>query len=310
MSSRIHAEEGMTALKDSGWNRIDTRFPINVKASLESGQPLSFHSTYNITNGIAKVCYVTQKGAIELSYKEGRLQDTVFFRHHGNYTKKTASEEITKRFGLEDDMEDIYKKISTDKHIKKAIDSHYGMRVTHNDPWETTLCFVISQFNNIKRIKGIVRNLINSYGAELESGNTLTRIFPEPEAIAEASVEDLAKAGAGFRAKYIKNVATAVSNNFDLDRIHGMDYQEGKEYLMEMEGIGDKVADCILLMGYKKLNAFPIDVWIKRSMEDLYMKNKKANISEIHSLADEKWGGYAGYAQQYLFHHARNPVYQ
>ena len=120
MLSRTHAEEGTITLKDSGWNRIDTKFPINVKASLESGQPLSFHSTYNITNGIARVCYVTRNGVIELSYKEGRLQDTLFFRHHGKYTKKTASEEITKRFGLEDDMEDIYKKISTDKHIKKA----------------------------------------------------------------------------------------------------------------------------------------------------------------------------------------------
>ena len=299
-----------SALPEGGaWKKTTSKFPINVKASLDSGQPLSFHSTYNITDGRAKVCYVTQKGAIELAYVEGSPQSSLYVRHHGEYSDKTAAAEVSRRFGLDDDMGHIYSNISTDKHIKKAIGSHFGMRVTHNDPWETTLCFVISQFNNIKRIKGIVRNLINTYGAEMESGNTLTRIFPGPEALSEASIDDLKKAGAGFRAKYIRNVAASCSENFNLDKIHKMDYTEAKEYLMGIDGIGDKVADCILLMGYKKLNAFPIDVWIKRSMENLYMGSKKANITDIHSLAEKKWGNYAGYAQQYLFHNARSTVY-
>jgi len=291
--------------KGTAWSTIRTRFPINMKASLDSGQPLTFHSVYTITNGTAHVSYVTGRGAIELEYKEGGPTSSFRYRYHGDYTPASARSEVVRRFGLEDDMPAIYSRIGTDRHMKGAIGRHYGLRVTHNEPWETTLCFVISQFNNVKRIKGIVRNLVNTYGDVMDTGDKSTRLFPSAETISNVSVKDLKKAGAGFRAKYIKSVATAVAGGVDLEGIHNMDYDEAKSMLMSMDGIGDKVADCILLMGYKKLGAFPIDVWVKRSMEKLYFDNKKTSIDAIHDFADEQWGDYAGYAQQYLFHNAR-----
>lgn len=288
-----------------GWIPITTKFPVNMKASLESGQPLTFHSVYKTDNGIAHLSYVTEKGAIELQYRDGVPVSALRFRYHGDYTASSAGDEISRRFGLEDDMPLIYKSISTDRHMRGAIEGLYGMRVTQNDPWETTLCFVISQFNNIKRIKGIVRTMVNRYGDEMDTGERSTRLFPSPEAVSRASVDELKACGAGFRARYIKNVARAVAEEVDLGSIQRMDYEEAKGLLMGMEGIGDKVADCILLMGYKKLDAFPIDVWIKRSMESLYFDGRKTSIKAIHEFADRNWGDYAGYAQQYLFHSAR-----
>ena len=292
-------------LNEGGWTPIRTEFPISMRDSIESGQPLTFHSVYKINDGIAHVSYVTRKGAIELRYPEGKPVTTLKYRHHGDYTAASAADEVRRRLGLDDDMALIYKKINTDKHMEKAIHEHYGMRVTQNEPWETTLCFVISQFNNIKRTERIVRNLVNRYGRTMETAQHSTKLFPDPETLANASVEELRECGLGFRAKYIKSVATAVAGGVDLESLHRMDYREAKELLMKMDGIGDKVADCILLMGYKKLAAFPIDVWVKRAMESLYFDNKKKSVKEIHDFAYNKWGGYAGYAQQYLFHNAR-----
>lgn len=292
-------------LKHDGWEEITTKFPVNMKASLDSGQPLAFHSVYNIDGSIAHVSYVTGRGAIELEYVEGAPSTVLHYKYHGDYTASSAKKEIMRRFGLGDNMAEVYKNISTDSHIKSAIERHYGLRVTHNEPWETTLCFVISQFNNIKRIKGIVRNLINAYGPEMDTGDRLTRLFPDAETLSKASIADLRTAGTGFRAKYIKNIASACAEGFDLDGVRSMDYGEAKSYLMDMDGVGDKVADCILLMGYKQWSAFPIDVWVKRSMEKLYFNSRKKSIEDIHEFADGRWGDYAGYAQQYLFHNAR-----
>lgn len=292
-------------LKKEGWNPITTKFPINMRASLQSGQPLAFHSVYTIDKGIAHVSYVTGKGVMEIEYPEGRHTSALRYRYHGDYTATSARAEAERRFGVDDDMPRIYETINTDDHMASAINALHGMRVTQNEPWETTLCFVISQFNNIKRIKGIVRNIVNTYGDELETGDRVTRLFPSAETLSRASIEDLKRTGAGFRAKYIKGVATAVAEEIDLGKIHKMDYDEAKSLLMSMGGIGDKVADCILLMGYKKLDAFPIDVWVKRSMERLYFNNRKTSIKAIHDFADEQWGEYAGYAQQYLFQSER-----
>lgn len=298
--------EGVGALgRKDGWKNLITRFPVNVKASVQSGQPLNFHSVYTLNGNVGHLNYVTPKGIIELEYLEGKPAREVRFKYHGNYNSTTAKQEVTRRFGLNDNMPLIYENINTDPQMEKAIKSLYGMRITHNEPWETTMCFVISQFNNIKRIKGIVRNLINKFGEDLDTGDKSTKLFPTPEALSSASIDQLKASGAGFRAKYIKAVATDVAENFDLGKINKMDYESGKNSLMSLNGVGDKVADCILLMGYKKLDAFPIDVWVKRSMEKIYFDGKKTSIKKIHAFASDKWGEHRGYAQQYLFHTAR-----
>jgi N-glycosylase/DNA lyase len=191
-----------------------------------------------------------------------------------------------------------------------AIEKYRGLRITKNDPWEATLCFVISQFNNVKRIRGIVGRLIAAYGEEqrFDSGNVELRFraFPTPEALARQSAKSLMVHGAGYRAEYIRSVASACSGRFDLEGLYRKDYLEAKEELLGLHGVGDKVADCILLFGYGKLEAFPIDTWIKRVVENAYFGGKRQSIRGIHDFADERWGEYAGYAQQYLFHFGRH----
>lgn len=303
------AAKAVSSMIEDEWNTVEVDFPINMMATLESGQPLHFHSDYKLESGISHMTYVTTKGVMQLRWKNAGLSNSIAYKYKGNYTRDSARSGIIKRLGLQEDMELIYNRINTDKHMEHAVNSHYGMRVTVNDPWETTLCYVISQFNNIKRIRGIVKTLISKYGEVFEYEGGTVRLFPRPEALASLSIEELKSCGTGFRAKYIKSVAQSCADGFDLERLNDMEYQSAKSELMKLDGVGDKVADCILLMGYGKLGAFPIDVWVKRAMENLYFNGKRKGIKEIHAYADSRWGAYAGYAQQYLFHGARKKTF-
>ncbi len=273
---------------------------FDIKSSVESGQPLAFHADYNWGN-VKTVKYSTSRGIIEL-ISEGNVEnDSIIYRYSGNYTLSTARSEVSKRFGLSVDMESVYSAINTDKFIMESISIMPGLRVTHNDEWETTLCFLVSQFNNIKRIRGIIRKMKEKFGDEAPGCG---KLFPSPESIAAASIGELLECGTGFRAKYIKKTADRFADG-EFSGIRDMVYEDAKARLMEFDGIGEKVADCILLFGYGKLEAFPVDTWIKRIMERIYI-GRKCSIKEIHRFAERKWGSYAGYAQQYIYWHGRS----
>ena len=132
--------------------------------------------------------------------------------------------------------------------------------------------------------------------------------------LSAAEVNDIFSCGTGFRAKYIRSAALAFSDESFADSLYGMEYAEAKAELTKIEGIGEKVADCILLMGYKKLDAFPVDTWVERTMKKMYgkemQKTKAGNVTmkEIRSFAAKKWKGYSGYAQQYLYWYGREHV--
>ncbi len=277
---------------------------FSMRYTIESAQPLAFCADYSFSGSSGSVVYATRKGVFRVrAYQHGKDAE-LSYEYSGKYSAAGARSEITRRFGLDHDIKEIYKRISTDSNIKDAISRYYGLRVTLNDPWEAALSFVVSQFNNVKRIRRIMKALIENYGEEADSSLGIGRLFPEPEAIAAATVKELMACGTGFRAKYIKELAEEW-NSIERKNLASKGYQEAKAELMEMNGIGDKVADCILLMGYGKLEAFPIDTWIKRVMEREYLK-KCSSIKEIHNFAEKKWGSYAGYAQQYIFWHGRS----
>ncbi|MEM0201380.1 MAG: hypothetical protein QXD23_03165 [Candidatus Micrarchaeaceae archaeon] len=283
-----------------------TTSDLNIKDTIESGQPLTFHSDFLRKNNWDILRYTTEKGVILISRNssDGILRLDYF----GDYTSNTAKKEVIFRLGINDDINKIYEKIKTDKFMEEAVNRFYGMRITTNPPWETTLCFLVSQFNNIKRIRLIMKNLINKFGEPYYIDGKKILLFPTPERISKASIQELMSCGTGFRAKYIKSVSTDVKNGFSLDHLNRLDYKEAKENLLKLDGVGDKVADCILLFGYKHYESFPIDVWIKRVVENIYLKGKKCNINDIHEFAYLKWGEYAGYAQQYLYWHGKNPL--
>ena len=274
---------------------------LSIRHTVASGQPLAFYSHYSNGKHGEDLRYVTQAGEISILKRSGRIS----FCFSGEYTEKSAKDEIVSRLGLGDDMGEIYRNIGTDQFMEDAIKSFKGLRITRNDPWEATLCFVISQFNNIKRIRGIMGRMIGEFGEDRGKYHA----FPTPEAIASADLGAIRACGTGFRDRYIKSVAEEFAFSFDKKKLYGMGYGDAKAALMELDGIGDKVADCILLFGYNKLEAFPIDTWVKRIMERVYFKGRKTSIRKLHEFAAERWPGrYQGYAQQYIFWHGRENI--
>ena len=277
---------------------------LNLKATIESGQPLTFTADYLQKNNHELLNYPTQKGLllVDRNMNNGSLS----FDYFGDYTSASAYREIQRRFGLDAPMKKIYQKINTDPFMENAIRTYDGMRVTSNNSWEATLCFLVSQFNNLKRIRGIMRSMTERFGETLYVDGKRLKLFPTPESMAKASIAELNACGTGFRAKYIKSVSTEISKGFDLNSVGRLKTEEAKRELLRLDGVGDKVADCVLLYGYNRLDTFPIDIWVKRVVEKVYMNGRKKNIRHIHDFASDRWGSYAGYAEHYLFWHGRS----
>ncbi|MBQ2093061.1 MAG: DNA-3-methyladenine glycosylase 2 family protein [Ruminococcus sp.] len=167
-----------------------------------------------------------------------------------------------------------------------------GIRILRQEPYEALCTFIISQNNNIKRIKGIVARLCESFGDEIEEG---VYTFPTAERLAELTPDDLAPLRAGFRNRYIIDSAKKVaSGEVDLELCKTADYEAARAELMKITGVGVKVADCTLLFGMHRVEAFPVDVWMKRAMEKLFP-----------GMSANDFGEYAGIAQQYIFHYSR-----
>ncbi|MGE5474290.1 MAG: DNA-3-methyladenine glycosylase family protein [Ignavibacteriales bacterium] len=204
------------------------------------------------------------------------------------------------------DYSEIKRKISVnDSNMNKAVEFGYGMRILKQDHWETLVSFIISANNNIPRIIKTIEKLSELYGAPFEINDKTYYAFPTPQDIIENQEDKLAQCGLGFRCRYIKHAAEMVLyGEIDLNTIEKLDTGLAKKELMRINGVGPKVADCTLLYSYGRYDVFPTDIWIKRIVETLYFGTEK-RISEIHEFAHDRFGGYAGFAQQYLFYYAR-----
>ncbi len=194
-------------------------------------------------------------------------------------------------FDLDRDYNCIIERISSNDILKKASEYGKGIRVLNQEPWETLCSFIISQNNNIKRIKGIIKRLCENFGEEKIGYYT----FPSAEKLSDLTVEDLAVLRAGFRAKYILDAARKVAGGeVALSNLFDMPIDNARAELMKINGVGPKVADCVLLFSLKHTSAFPKDVWIKRAMQVLF-------DGSLPKEAEE----YAGIVQQYIFFYAR-----
>lgn len=199
---------------------------------------------------------------------------------------------------------DIEKHFAKDGIMKDTLGCAKGMRLLNQDPFETIITFIISANNNVGRIRGIVEKICKYCAKALVFEGKEYYAFPTPDELAKLTEEELRELGAGYRAGYIRETAGQIAAGYDLDRFYEMDYKTAKAELTKLKGIGPKVADCILLFAYKKKNAFPLDVWMKRVLKELYGFVPK-NECEAECFAEERFGGYAGIAQQYLFHYMR-----
>jgi len=193
---------------------------------------------------------------------------------------------------------------SNDLVMRDAVEFSPGIRILRQEPWECLISFIISQNNNIPRIRKIIDTLSRAYGKPIGEG---IFAFPTPEELGRASVEDLYNYKTGFRAKYLYDAATKIrSGALDLNSVHQMDLAEARELLMSIKGVGRKIADCVLLFAYARAEVFPTDVWIKRVVQHFYFNKQDTSVVQIHKLAESRFGSHAGFAQQYLFVYARN----
>ncbi len=207
-----------------------------------------------------------------------------------------------KYFDLSRDYSKIKQSLSSDTILKKAISSGEGIRILRQDPWETLVSFIISASNNIPRIKKIIGLLCEHFGKPLGSRHFS---FPDAKGLWGITEEDLSPIRAGFRAKYIVDAVNKVaSGEIDLHKCEFLDTDSLKKELMKINGVGEKVADCILLFAFGRTEVFPVDVWIKNTMQKLYPE-KCSNLKQIRTAGRELFGEHCGIAQQYLFYHAR-----
>jgi len=218
---------------------------------------------------------------------------------------------ISHYFRFDDNLSLIYDQIKKDQYLETAIQINSGLRLIRQDPWECMISFIISQQNQIPKIKRSLATLSQRFGTSFNFEGKEFYAFPSPEQLINAKIEDLQKGfeqggcALGYRAKYVLSTAFLIYNNslnVTLEDFKRMPYEEGNRLLQDSFcGIGPKVADCILLFSMDKLEAFPLDTWIRKIILNLYFKNQNVKDSKIKEFCSDYFGKFAGYAQEYLY---------
>jgi N-glycosylase/DNA lyase len=265
------------------------QFSIDIDNSINSGQVFLWEKCENDWYGIngQDILKINKNGVI----KSIQNSKTSFFRKNDN-------------------MQEIIKSISKDKTVKKAIKQYEGLRIFKQDPFQCMISFIISSNSNIQKIKNSLEKIIKKFGVKVEIQNKEFFLFPKPEKLANASIEEIKKCGVGYRAPFIKQAAEMVfSKKIDFKYLEKCDYKEAKKNICLIPGVGNKVADCILLFSLNKLEAFPLDTWMIKILEKYYSNEFKIETKTItqkqYEILHEKivnyFGPYCGYAQQFLF---------
>lgn len=226
--------------------------------------------------------------------------------------KENIKDIVEYYFDLNTNYEKIKQKLSNiDEYLKTSVEYGKGIRILNQDLWETIISFIISANNNIPRIKGIIERLSQKYGNEIEWNGEKYYTFPTSEQLKDVTVEEYRKLGLGFRdIRLYETTKMILSKEIDLQKLReNSNTQEVRNELLKLSGVGPKVADCILLFSdLKRFDVFPIDVWVRRVMNDLYIKEDdetKVSKVKIEKIAQEKFGDIKGLAQQYLFYWRR-----
>jgi len=223
---------------------------------------------------------------------------------------RTFSKKPMDIFRNGDDSREIFQSITRDKVVKSAVKRFNGLRLLRQDPFQCYISFITSSNSNIQKIRLVLRNLCKKFGTKIRYEEREFFLFPEPNILAKAQKSDLLKCGLGYRTKAVTEAASAViSGRIDFDYLKKTNYQSAKESLLKIFGVGNKIADCIMLFSLEKLDAFPLDRWMIRVLQKYYsdkfpMVNKTITEKTYQSLHNEivdHFGPYAGYSQQFLF---------
>ena len=210
-------------------------------------------------------------------------------------------------FRLDDDIAAIYADICRDRRVAEMVARYPGLRILRQEPWECTVAFICSSTSNIPRIHQNMEAMADRLGEPVELDGETRHTFPSPPRLADAGEGLLRELRLGFRAPYVAAAADKVcAGELNLDELIRLPYADAKAQLMECYGIGAKIADCIAVFALEKLEAFPIDVWVRRALAEWYFPmQRKPPDQAMVQWAQDYFGQYAGYSQQYLFHGRR-----
>ncbi len=260
--------------------------PFNLDKTLSCGQVFRWAETNGWWTGVIRdrVIRIQQDGN-HLSWSGA---DEAFIRHY---------------FSLDLDLSRILAEIDCDPVIHRAIYACRGLRIIRQTPWECLVSYMIATFTNIPSIKRRISLLCREFGNKIDSGGEPYFSFPTPEALAGSDEKQVRACSLGYRAPYLCQVAQAIHQDPGwAGAIRNLPYEEARTELMRYRGVGRKVADCVLLFGFERLEAVPVDVWIERILRQHYLKpGEKANYDHIRRYAQGYFGPFAGYAQEYLF---------
>jgi N-glycosylase/DNA lyase len=270
-------------------SNLSVNFKVNFDYSINSGQVFLWKKIdakwYGIDGKRVLVLENAQK------FKKNMKYETDFFR-------------------LDDNFEKISNDLKNDNYVRNALKMFPGLRLIRQNPFQCYISFIVSSNSNIPNIKSRLQNLCKTFGRRKMVDGKEFFLFPEPSDLANASVLDIKKCGLGYRAKAVKTASLSVlDKKIDFDFLKKIDYHTAKEELIKVFGIGNKVADCILLFSLEKLEAFPLDRWMLRILQKYYSKEfqistktlTEKTYDQLHENIVEHFGSYAGYAQQFLF---------
>lgn len=285
-----------------------TQIPFNLDLTLCCGQVFNWTKKDNYWYGIIEETPV--------KIRQFDPQNLEF--------KNVSSEKIKNYFSLDDNLAEIAQKIARDEYIKEALSRFWGLRIIKQNPWECLISYICATYKSIAAIKSMLFKLSEKFGIQKKIENFTFYTFPKPIELQSAKKSDLLDCGLGYRSKYVLETTKIIlNNNSFFVELGKKPYIQAKKQLIQLPGVGHKVADCILLFSLGKTNAFPVDIWVKRAIINHYSDyfdsqfllqiSKSRAISNsayqrINEFGRNYFGLYAGYAQEYLFHFERmNP---
>ncbi|HOP70118.1 MAG TPA: DNA glycosylase [Bacillota bacterium] len=290
---------------------IELPGPLDLQSTLECGQAFRWKRVSGLGGQTWYKGVIGPVGVMLRTLGDSRL----LVLYEANHVQRdTLTGLVWHYFSLDDDLETIHRYLlegarpgggrGNDPIMEQALRHTRGLRILRQEPWECLVSYIISANKNIPAICNTVEYLSSTLGTPAGLGEYT---FPSPQALLEASLECIRQSKCGYRAPYIIDAASKVrSNQVDLGALWHLPTAEARRHLMEIKGVGPKVADCVLLFGYHRLDVFPVDVWIARCMSVFYLDRAGITPKTAREEGCKRFGAYAGYAQQILFHYTRN----
>ncbi len=275
--------------------------PVNpryhLRRTLDCGQVFR----WTVEEGIAVGVF---RGHVWTLRQEGRVLRV----WGGDDPDPTDVDALCRHLAVDAPLGRIERALAADPVLRRLLPHTGGIAIMRQDPWECLISYVISAFNNIPKIRLTVECLTRRFGEALGDGRFT---FPSPERLAEARLPALRACILGYRAPYVRGVARAVAGaELEFGELRRLSYEEAREALLALPGVGEKVAECVLLFALEHGEAFPVDVWVQRAVRSWYLRRRSATPRQIRAWARERFGRLAGYANQHLFLAARTGAHR